>query len=498
MLNIFNTSFEISESNIDTAVLALGSLEPKGGHLPIGFDFMLAERFARDFCSGKAVYLLPVWPFSTAVEARGFRGTAALTQQTMWDVIGDIASVLARHRFKRLVVLDFANYNWIVKHRVRELNLDDEVIQAVWVNPKQFAKEAADGELVPDYGGGAVETSIAMAQFGSFVKRGAVDYEAAVDREYIDYRGLKAISAQGLWGKPTKATAELGSGFYKLMLEKTREYADYALQLFPGGKPIAQHQSEEIWWPDGATPGVEAGGVDWQCTLSDMSHSVTDMALLATGATEQHGPALPLGTDHFQAVEVARRVAAELKCYLLPAMPIVTSWGHIRFRGTVTLRAMTARRVIEDIAESVQAAGYRKLVILNIHGGNWVVKPTLIEIARSRPDFTVISTGDILSYRGQAPVEHLHADEGEASFIKAFYPETFRADRVVDYSPNCTASAFDLVGIGGVTPKGVWGYPSKGTAEEGRASVDQKVAATAAYVKKTLAELQSRYPARLR
>ena len=99
MLNIFNTTVELSESPIDTAVLPLGSVEPKGPHLPIGLDFMLAEQFAYEFSKGKAVYLLPVWPLSAAVEARGFRGVAALVQQTMWDVLGDLASALARQGF---------------------------------------------------------------------------------------------------------------------------------------------------------------------------------------------------------------------------------------------------------------------------------------------------------------------------------------------------------------------------------------------------------------
>jgi creatinine amidohydrolase/Fe(II)-dependent formamide hydrolase-like protein len=81
------------------------------------------------------------------------------------------------------------------------------------------------------------------------------------------------------------------------------------------------------------------------------------------------------------------------------------------------------------------------------------------------------------------PVEQLHACEVEASFIQAFYPQSFKADRVVDYSPMCTAAAFDLVGIGGVSPQGVWGYPSRGTAEKGRKDLESDVADAAAYIK---------------
>jgi len=68
----------------------------------------------------------------------------------------------------------------------------------------------------------------------------------------------------------------------------------------------------------------------------------------------------------------------------------------------------------------------------------------MIEINQKHGPFRIISTGDILSYRGQAIVEQLHASESEASFIRAFYPECFKADRVVDFSPQCPASALIL------------------------------------------------------
>jgi creatinine amidohydrolase/Fe(II)-dependent formamide hydrolase-like protein len=404
--------------------------------------------------------------------------------------------VLARQGFKRLVILDFANYNWIVKQRVRELNLDSGVIQAVWVNPKQFAKDAADKAMLPDNGGGAVEVSLAMALEPGIVKRPLVDFDPSVPREYVDYRGLKTVSNQGHWGKPSKATPEAGAGFYKAMIEKTRAYVDWALELFPGGKPIGTHEGEEIWWPEGTTPGLEGAGVDWRSSLLEIAHNPTDMAVLPTGAIEQHSPSMPLATDHLQAVEISRRVAAELKAYLLPAMPIVTSWCHIGFRGTLTFGAMTARAVIEDIAASVQESGFRKLAIVNVHGGNWVIKPTIVDFCRAHPTFQLIATGDIFAYRGQAPVEHLHADAGEGSFVKAFYPKAFKAERAVDYSPFCTASVFDLVGMAGVSPQGSWGYASKATAEKGRENVEAHASEAAAYIKRTFSDLQGRYPSR--
>jgi creatinine amidohydrolase len=483
MFSIFDTSEEIARSDVDTAVLPLGAVEPKGPHLPVGFDLILANRFAKDFCTGKAVYLLPVFPFSSAMETRGFKGAIALRQQTLWDVLNDIASALARHDFKRLILLDFSNYNWITKHCVRELNLNRELIQSVWVNPKQFAREAAADDLLPDFGGGAVETSLALALDEKRVRSPLADFNADVPRETIDYEGLSKVAPRGFWGKPTLASAEQGRAFYSLMLQKTHDFVDYALKLFDEGAAIGKHAVDEIWWPQENIPGVEGDGLDWHDTLAGIAEADPELVIIPTAATEQHSPSQPLSTDYLRALELSRRLADELGAYLLPAMPIVTSWGHIRFRGSIPLGAMTVRRVLEDIAASLVAGGFNKAAIVNTHGGNWVVKPTMIEINQKYEGFKLISTGDILAYRGQMPVEQLHACEAEASFIQAFYPQSFKSDRVVDYSPMCSAAAFDLVGIGGVSPQGVWGYPSRGTAEKGRKDLQSDVADAAAYIK---------------
>ena len=483
MLSIFNTSEEIAHSDIDTAVLPLGSVEPKGPHLSVGFDLILANRFAKDFCSGEAVYLLPVFPFSSAIETRGFRGTIALQQQTLWDILNDIASVLSRHNFKRLIVLDFSNYNWIVKHCIRELNLNREIIQAIWVNPKQFAKEAVDVDLLPDFSGGAIETSLALALDEKLVRPPIKDFDTNLPRETIDYDGLSNVAPQGFWGKPTLANAEQGKQLYSLMLAETRDYVNYALGLFQNGVPIGNHEKEELWWPQQNIPGVEGKGLDWHNTLADIADANPGLVIIPASATEQHSPSQPLATDYLRVIEWTRRLADELGAYLLPALPVVTSWGHIRFRGSIPLGAMTARRILEDIAASLVAGGFKKAAIVNTHGGNWVIKPTMIEINQKYDALKLISTGDILAYRGQMPVEQLHACEVEASFIQAFYPHSFKADRVVDHSPKCTASAFDLVGIGGVSPQGVWGYPSRGTPEKGRKDLAKDVAAAAAYIR---------------
>jgi creatinine amidohydrolase len=489
MLTMFNTSWDVAESSVDTAVLPLGSLEPKGPHLPVGLDLILANRFARDFCTGKAVYLLPVFPFSSAMETMGFPGTVSLRQKTIWKVINDLVSILARHRFKRIVILDFSNYNWIVKQAAREVNMDRELLQAVWVKPKAFLTHELGPELSPDHGGGALETSLALHLAGGLVGPAPAAWTPDKPREYIDYHGLKAVAPEGYWGRPDLATADVGSGFYERMLSQTREYIEYALKLFPEGEPLKGDDIQEKWWPQTDMPGTEVDGLDWNHSLASLSRDHNDLAIIPTGATEQHSPSQPLATDTLQAVEWSRRVADRLGAYLLPTLPIFTSWGHVHYRGTLTFGSMTARRVLEDIVASLRAGGFKRAALLNVHGGNWVLKPTMVEINRCYDDFTLISVEDLLAYRGQLPVEQLHACENEASFIQAYYPEAFRAGEVVDYSPQCPAAAFDQVGIGGVSPKGVWGYPSRGSVEKGLQGLETRVNKAVAYITNTFEDV---------
>ena len=490
MLNLFSTSPEVVESGMDTAVLALGSVEPKGPHLPMGLDTILANRFVHDFCAGKAVYVLPVFPFSMAMETRGFRGAAVLKQQTIWDILFDIAGILARHNFKRLIVFDFSNYNWIVKHAVREINLNKEVLQTVWVNPVQFAREAADETLLADYGGGAVETSLAMALNRGMVREVPADFDPGVPREYIDYSGLKSVAPAGYWGKPSAASAAEGRRLYEVMLEKTAEYLDWALKVFPGGAPLENDSREELWWPNADIPGAAGPGLDWNNTISEIADGGREIAIIGTSSTEQHSASQPIGADYLACLESSRAVADALGAYLLPAIPVITAWGHIHFRGTMTFSAMTVRRILTDLTASLHAGGFRKIAIINVHGGNWVVKSTLIELNRTFPDMKIVTTGDILAYRGQQPVENLHAAESDGSFVKGFYPEAFRDDKVVDFTPMCPASALDLVGVAGVSPLGMWGYPSLSDGEVGRQRVKDRAAEAASYITNAFADLE--------
>lgn len=89
------------------------------------------------------------------------------------------------------------------------------------------------------------------------------------------------------------------------------------------------------------------------------------------GAVEQHGPHLPVGTDAILAEHVACHAAAatDASAWVLPTLHYGTSGEHLGWPGTVSLSIPTLIATCRDLARSVHASGFTRLVLVNGHGG---------------------------------------------------------------------------------------------------------------------------------
>jgi creatinine amidohydrolase len=172
------------------------------------------------------------------------------------------------------------------------------------------------------------------------------------------------------------------------------------------------------------------------------------VVVLPLGATEQHGPHLPLFTDTCIAVEVLgralERLPDEAPVYALPPLWCGKSNEHVGFAGTLSLSAETLLRVLMEIGTELYRSGLRRLVLLNGHGG----QPQIVEIVardlRARfPDFCVFplfvwsvpnATADLLTARECR--DGLHAGRAETSLMLALEPSAVRLDAAVaEYPP---------------------------------------------------------------
>jgi creatinine amidohydrolase len=100
------------------------------------------------------------------------------------------------------------------------------------------------------------------------------------------------------------------------------------------------------------------------------------LLILPIGATEQHGPHLPLGTDFLIVEHVARaatqaaRQATGLDVLVAPTLPFGSSHHHLPFGGTVSLASERYFAALRDMVASLIQGGFRRIFLLNGHGGN--------------------------------------------------------------------------------------------------------------------------------
>jgi creatinine amidohydrolase len=200
-------------------------------------------------------------------------------------------------------------------------------------------------------------------------------------------------------------------------------------------------------------------------TSPEIGEAGRDTAILGIGSLEQHSLHLPVETDFFFASRVSREVAESLDAVLLNPLPYSTSLEHLGFAGTVTLKPETLRYVVRDIAESVLRWGIRYLVLLNAHGGNFCLIPAAREwnMDKKLPRLLLVDFFSGLSEMG----DNLHAGEVETSMMLHLCPERVRADKPEDFVPEWSRADLTHFGMKGISPTGVWGCPSRATAEKG-------------------------------
>jgi creatinine amidohydrolase len=110
-------------------------------------------------------------------------------------------------------------------------------------------------------------------------------------------------------------------------------------------------------------------------TWKTVRESSYQVAVLPWGATEAHNLHLPYGTDTLQSEWVAQEAArlateAGARVIVLPAVPFGVNTGQLDVKLCLNLNPSTQYSMLSDLADSLQRAGVRKLVILNGHGGN--------------------------------------------------------------------------------------------------------------------------------
>jgi len=113
-----------------------------------------------------------------------------------------------------------------------------------------------------------------------------------------------------------------------------------------------------------------------------------DRCVLPIGSTEQHAQ-LSLCVDAILAERVATEAAEPLKVPVFPVMPYGLAPYFAAYPGTVTLRVETLLAVVRDIIASLHRSGFRRILIVNGHGGNAPAGAVANEMLLDYPDLSV-------------------------------------------------------------------------------------------------------------
>lgn len=232
-------------------------------------------------------------------------------------------------------------------------------------------------------------------------------------------------------------------------------------------------------------------------THKDPSHQPGGIAVLPLGATEQHGPHLPVETDWLIAQGIAKqaetRLPVEFNVTFLPVEKFGYSIEHSDFAVTRSLGFEEAVNRWIGIGQEQYEAGIHKLVLLNAHGGNSPLMTVVATELRQRFNMLAVATSwTRFGYPDELVSEEeralgIHGGFIETSVMLALRPDLVAMDKAQDFSSEQARFRRDFTHLRAygphafgwmmrdLSPTGVTGNAAAASAEAGRKILDHAV-----------------------
>ncbi|MFD1677966.1 creatininase family protein [Alicyclobacillus fodiniaquatilis] len=187
----------------------------------------------------------------------------------------------------------------------------------------------------------------------------------------------------------------------------------------------------KYWW--GCMPERVSERFLGRYSTTEITQMADDggVVLIPLGATEQHGPHLPLFTDTLIVQSLVAGVLADLPenhpFYFIYPLAYSYSMEHIDFPGTISLSAETTMKLLMDVADALAKSGFRKIVFLNGHGGNVGLLHVVAREIRIKTGISpfVISGGSLMEKGMFDEVESrhgIHAGAYETALLQSLIP----------------------------------------------------------------------------
>lgn len=216
------------------------------------------------------------------------------------------------------------------------------------------------------------------------------------------------------------------------------------------------------------------------------------VAIIPIASVEQHGPHLATGVDMWLAGEVAERTARRLKAAGTEAVVTPCVWTglaehHMAFGGTITLDEETFGAVVGGVARSVARHGFRRICLLNGHGGNIEAIATAATVQTRALGVPVVgatywlANADTFAAILEAQTNVMHACEAETSMMMAIQPGCVRTENIARavptrFAPPAPPGFKRTRPFAEMTDTGVLGDPRSASAAKGERLFDAAAA----------------------
>lgn len=212
------------------------------------------------------------------------------------------------------------------------------------------------------------------------------------------------------------------------------------------------------------------------------SQKECDLLLVPVGATEQHGPALPVNTDSLIAEKLVEAVAREMQVLMAPLLAYSSSAAHtLQWPGTFAQKAETFIDTIVQLGQWALHSGWKRLLFVNAHAGNDAPLRVALDHLRlegvGRWQVGLVhahSLNQQVSDAFFADAADYHANQAEADLICHLAPHLLDGEYLSDADdPDRTEGLVFSYPVAVTSRNGTTGYPSRANAERGRILFDE-------------------------
>jgi len=248
---------------------------------------------------------------------------------------------------------------------------------------------------------------------------------------------------------------------------------------------------------------------------------VNDVIIIPLGSTENHGGAACIGEDTFLVTRMAELVAQKTGCTV--AQPIWYGshpYHHLGMPGSIIVPEIYFKGMIRAVITGLWNMGFRKQILLNGHGQEYVIPSAIHEWAKNYQLPAVLCNVNWYhaipkycmdkEHGGPFDTPFIHADEAETSFSMTLFPEMIKLENATDNKPTGWMPEghvdkagniyqkpikwYGQVGFGPIEvaayPEGNVGYPSKGSFEKGKPGIE----ALLDYLEKLVSDILKTFP----